>query len=163
MSTDNPALSASANYIFLIHSAEGELYPNARALRAQVMHLAPTLNYAVACAGYAEARRLLVAALLPSVVDLCDRFDHMIVLNGEKGMKGRIRAMRNIVPRPGVSSRELRRLREDVEAFERVLSGLPEVNDVRRTQFEEDVHESAVECVRLRWEFERTGSLGEEG
>ncbi|KAM0713480.1 hypothetical protein Q7P37_010442 [Cladosporium fusiforme] len=189
-----PKPSASAKYIHLIHSVEGAIATDIKDFRARVVHMEPTLNYAVACAGYVEARKLLVVELQSFLDRIRQQVDGMLEglarkettttevttkrKRGSKGtyrqppkkrvtkaslpQKSTIRKLVLHVRRPEAKV-TLRKLQEDVVRFEGLIGRLPPINDVRKSQLHEDVHESTIELVRMRWDLSRTGSFREEG
>lgn len=122
--------------------------------------MTPTLNYAVACAGNAEAQRLLVAEIRQGMANIQLRVERL-----SKLATGRLerdeQSLRQTVQTREMLKVELERLLREADRFGEVLERLPRVNDARATQFEEDVHDSVVEMVKARWEYLRTGGLSE--
>lgn len=138
MTNTTPQPAASANYMALITSKEGAFAPNVENLRSRVIHLEPTLSYAIAWAGYEETHELL--------------HDSM------QGALDRLKARQQaILFPPKLNVQEAWRLRDDVEQFDELLEAMAEaLNDLKqnKSQFEMDIHMSVVEMVRVRWELE---------
>ena len=144
--------AASANYMALLLSARGILVPTHFALRSQVIHLEPTLNYAIACAGYTETHKLALQALEAAWQRLKVRTEDLklyasVVLRDKSGVH------------LGLLNRGVRDLKKDVGKLEGLVlaAGRALVGDLsgrKEGLFEMDVHMKAVEMVGVRWEVE---------
>lgn len=122
----------------LITSKGGTFAPNVENLRSRVIHLEPTLSYAIAWAGYEETHKLL----------------HNPMEGALRRLKARQQAI--LFP-PDLNVREVWRLRDDVEQFGELLEAMAEaLNDLKKNkfQFEMDIHMSVVDMVRVRWVLE---------
>ena len=138
MTTIEPQPAASANYMALILSEEGDIVANFKELRTRVIHLEPTLSYAIAWAGYEQTH----ASLVESLRDALQR------------LQAREQA---ILFAPELNAREVWQLKDDVERFGELLEAAVEAqNDLKKNkrQFDMDVHMSVVELVKVRWELE---------
>lgn len=138
MTNTTPLPAASANYMALITNNEGTFASDIEGLRSRVIHLEPTLSYAIAWAGYEETHKLL----------------H----NSMQGALDRLKARQQAVLFPSkLNVQEVWRLRDDVEQFDELLEAMAEaLNDLKKNklQFEMDIHMSVVDMVRVRWELE---------
>lgn len=138
MTTIEPQPAASANYMALILSEEGDIVANFKELRTRVIHLEPTLSYAIAWAGYEKTH----ASLVESLRDALQR------------LQAREQA---ILFAPELNAREVWQLKDDVERFGKLLeAAVGAQNDLKKNerQFDMDVHMSVVELVKVRWELE---------
>ena len=139
MSTTEPQqLAPSATYMALVLSKEGEIVTNIKRLWSQVMHLEPTLSYAIAWAGYEQCNALLIRSLRDAWQRLLAR---------EKAISR--------APKP--IAREARQLRDDVVRLGELLDDAEGVqNNLKKNklQLEWDIHMSVVDLVRVRWELE---------
>ena len=130
--------AASANYIALIRSARGELESNIDDFRSKIIHLEPTLSYAIASAGYYEARKLL----------------HTSLESALQRLKAR---QQTISSAPKLNVQEVSRLKDDVDLLQELFDAMGAAsNDLKKNkyQFDLDIHMSAVDMVRLRWELD---------
>ena len=151
--TATPA--ASANYLALLTSAQGALVPDHHALRSLIIHLEPTLNFAVAVAGYTQTHASTHQALEAALRRLRTRHEDL------KFWAGALRGDKERVYR-GLLEREARGLREDVgRVGELVLkAGRAVVRNLdgrgKGGVFEMDLHLGAVGMVGVRWELEES-------
>lgn len=135
MTAIEPQPAASAKHMALIKSDQGEIVANIKDFRSRVIHLEPTLSYAIAWAGYCESQSILHTSMQDALQRLKAR-EQAILFAAEP------------------SIREISQLRDDVERFEELLEAMGEaVNDLKKNklQFEMDIHMSVVEMVRVRW------------
>ena len=139
MSTTEPQqLAPSATYIALVLSKEGEIVPNIQKLWSQVMHLEPTLSYAIAWASYEQCNTLLIRSLR-------DAWQRLLAREKE------------IMRAPKPVAREVWQLRDDVVRLGELLDDAEGAqNNLRKNklQLEWDIHMSVVDLVRVRWELE---------
>jgi len=139
MSSTEPQHQApSAVYMALVLSKEGEIVPNIKKLWSQVMHLEPTLSYAIAWTGYEQCNALLIRSLRDAWQRLMAREQAIL-----------------LAPRP--AAREVWQLRDDVVRLGELLDTAVEAqNNLKKNklQLEWDIHMSVVELVRVRWELE---------
>lgn len=139
MSTTEPQeLAPSATYMALVLSKEGDIVPNIKKLWSQVMHLEPTLSYAIAWTGYEQCN----AKLIRSLRDAWQR-----LLAREKAI---LLALKH-------NAREVLQLRDDVVRLGELLNAAVEAqNNLKKNklQLEWDIHMSVVDLVRVRWELE---------
>lgn len=112
--------------------------PNIDDFRSKIIHLEPTLSYAIASAGYYESHRMLHASL-------------------ERAME-RVVARREIIMSASkLNVREVRQLKEDVDLLQELLDAMNgALNNLKKNklQFEMDIHMSVVDMVKLRWELD---------
>ena len=133
--------AASVPYMALILSTQGSIVPTLQKLRSQVIHLEPTLSYAIAWAGYEQTNALLLRTLQEAL----------------QRLQARERA---ILAAKKLDVRAVWRLRDDVARFGELVDAAREAqNDLKRNklQFEMDIHMSVVELVGVRWELEECG------
>ena len=139
MSTNEPQqLAPSAAYMTLVLSKEGEIVPNIKKLWSQVMHLEPTLSYAIAWAGYEQCNAKLIRSLRDAWQRLRAREDAILLA-------------------PEANAREAWQLRDDVVRLGELLDAAVRAqNNLKRNklQLEWDIHMSVVDAVRVRWELE---------
>lgn len=139
MSTTEPQqLAPSAVYMALVLSKEGDIVPNIKKLWSRVMHLEPTLSYAIAWTGYEQWNALLIRSLRDAWQRLVAR---------EKAI---------LLARKTVA-REVWQLRDDVVRLGELLDAAVEAqNNLKKNklQLEWDIHMSVVDLVRVRWELE---------
>lgn len=129
--------AASANYMALILGKKGAKVKDIKAFRAQIVHIEPTLSYAIAWAGYQQTHKLLHSLLIAIWHRLKAREQQLVYA---------------VKPVRGV-----RKLKDDVERFQELLdAACASVNDLKKNdlQFEWDIHMSVVDMVRVRWELE---------
>lgn len=142
MSTIEPQQpAASANYMALILSKEGDIVPNIQKLRSRVIDLEPTLSFAIAWAGYEQCNALLIRSLR-------DAWQRLIAREEA------------ILSAPKLVAREVWQLRDDVVRMGQLVDAAKEAqNDLKKNklQFEWDIHMSVVDLVRVRWELEQCG------
>lgn len=143
MSTTEPLHpAASAVYMTLILSNEGDIVPNILKLRSRVIDLEPTLSFAIAWAGYERCNALLIRSLR-------DAWQRLIAREEA------------ILSAPKLVAREVWQLRDDVVRMGELLDAAEGAqNDLKKKsklQFEWDVHMSVVDLVRVRWELEECG------
>lgn len=168
--------------MYLIRSNEGVIATDIKDFRARFFHMEPTLNYAIACAGYAESRKLLVAELQSSLAEIewqvDDLLEEMTATATRKtkktGQHVPKRVTRIATPQQDPAARKLvlrvreprrtklRRIKGDVMRLQGLVERFPSINDITEPQLHGHVHESTVELVKARWEFRRTGSFGAE-
>jgi hypothetical protein len=134
----DPQPAPSAVYMALILSKQGSIVPNIRELHSRVMHLEPTLSYAIAWAGYERTSALLIGTL--------------------RDVHKRLRAReKDIFYAPELDAQEVYKLRDDVERFGELVDAAEGAqNDLKKNklQFEWDIHMSVVGLVRVKWELE---------
>jgi hypothetical protein len=138
MITIEPQPAASANYMALVLSNEGDIVANIKKLRSRVVDLESTLSYAIATAGYQQVHALLLRSLQDAWQRLKAR-EEAILFASE------------------LDAREVWQLRDDVERLGGLLDAAEErQNDLKKNklQFEMDVHMSVVDLVGVRWELE---------
>ena len=139
MSTTEPQqLAPSAAYMALVLSKEGDIVPNIKKLWSRVMHLEPTLSYAIAWAGYEQCNALLIRSLRDAWQRLLAREDAVLLA-------------------PNPNARQVWQLRDDVVRLGELLDAAEEAqNDLKKNklQLEWDIHMSVVDLVRVRWELE---------
>lgn len=133
--------AASASYMTLILSKEGDIVANIKKLRSRVIDLEPTLSYAIAWAGYERCNALLIRSLRDAWQRLNAREDAILAA-------------------PKLDAREVWQLRDDVVRMGELLdAAVGAQNDLKKNklQFEWDIHMSVVDLVRVRWELEECG------
>jgi hypothetical protein len=139
MSSTEPQHQApSAVYMALVLSKEGEIVPNIKKLWSQVMHLEPTLSYAIAWTGYEKCNALLIRSLRDAWQRLIAREQAILQ-----------------APRP--VAREVWQLRDDVVRLGELVDAAVEAQnnlEKNKLQLEWDIHMSVVDLVRVRWELE---------
>lgn len=138
MTTPTCQPAASANYMALIRSDRGEIVPNIDDFRSKIIHLEPTLSYAIASAGYHEAHKILHTSLQSAMERVVAR--HTAVSSASK-----------------INVREVWRLKEDVDLLQELLDAMDAaLNNLKKNklQFEMDIHMSVVDMVRVRWELD---------
>jgi hypothetical protein len=140
----------------LLRAPRGLIVQDYHALRSMVIHLEPTLSFAIAYAGYTEAHKATHQALEAAWARLAARHGDL------KFYAGFVSADERGVHR-GLLGKETRRLRGDVEALGELIfkAGRAIVRDLdgkgRGGVFEMDVHMGAVGMVGVRWELEESG------
>lgn len=135
MSTTEPQrLVPSAVYMALVLSKEGDIVPNIKKLWSQVMHLEPTLSYAIAWAGYEQCNAKLIRSLRDAWQRLLAREKEIL-----------------LAPRP--VAQEVWQLRDDVVRLGELLDAAVEAqNNLKKNklQLEWDIHMRVVDLVRVR-------------
>jgi hypothetical protein len=148
--------TASGNYMALLMSRQGVFVEDYRALRSMVIHLEPTLSFAIAYAGYTQTHKITHQALEAAWARLKARHEDL------KVYAAALAADKRGIHR-GLLRKEARRLKRDAHALgELVLSaGRAIVRNLdgkgKGGIFEMDVHMGAVEMVGIRWELEESG------
>lgn len=134
--------AASANYMALIRSVRGEIVPNIDDFRSKIIHLEPTLSYAIASAEYYEAHKIVHSSLQSAMERVVAR--HATTSSA-----------------PQLNIREVRRLKDDVDLLQELLDAMDAaLNNLKKNklQFEMDIHMSVVDMVRVRWELDECDS-----
>jgi hypothetical protein len=157
-STTHPTAipTASANYMALLMSKQGALVRDHKALRSQVIHLEPTLSFAIAYAGYTQTHAITHQALGAALKRMRARHEDF------KLWAAVLKADKHGVYR-GLVRKEARRLRRHSEALGELIlqAGRAIVRDLdgkgRGGVFEMDVHMGAAGMVGVRWELEELG------
>lgn len=148
--------AASANYMALLMSKQGALVRDYKALRSQVIHLEPTLSFAIAYAGYTQTHQITHRALEAAREMLKARHEAFKLWAAvfEADKHGTYRRLLR---------KETRRLRRDAQALGELIlqAGRAIVRDLdgkwKGGVFEMDVHMGAVGMVGVRWELEELG------
>ncbi|GAB7334952.1 hypothetical protein MBLNU13_g06825t1 [Cladosporium sp. NU13] len=136
--TETQELAPSATYMALVLSKEGDIVPNIKKLWSQVMHLEPTLSYAIAWAGYEQCNALLIRSLQDARQRLLAREEAIL-----------------LAPKP--VAREVWQLRDDVVRLGELLeAAVAARNNLKKNklQLEWDIHMSVVDLVRVMWELD---------
>jgi hypothetical protein len=151
--------TASGNYMALLMSRQGVFVEDYRALRSMVIHLEPTLSFAIAYAGYTQTHKITHQALEAAWARVKARhedlklYDAALVADKQGIHRDMWRETR----------KEARKLKSDSGALgELVLKARRAVvrnldGKGRGGIFEMDVHMGAVEMVGIRWELEESG------
>ena len=137
-------------------SKQGALVRDYKALRSQVIHLEPTLSFAIAYAGYTQTHKITHLALEAARTRLKTRHEDF------KLWAAALKAYKQGIHR-SLLRKETRKLRRDAQTLGELIlqAGRAIVRDLdgegKGGVFEMDVHMWAVGMVGVRWELEELG------